>query len=780
MAYYPSDDFGKLINSTTYLAGQHTADYLRNIADLAAHICGCQHSGVSILDDAGHLIPFYKAAGADKPEDDFLRQVLDPEKVVQQSNDAQEFCAAIPLLQADSTRMGVLWVTGKEVKVLDDQQQRSLVLLGAQLMIYLETERKNQELEQANTTLGKFNHLFNYSNEIHCITDLDGKIKYINDSVQELLGYMPEEVMNKNIWDFCAAGERERSMPVIEAELAAGKDRFQIETKTITKSGRMKWFEWSDVIKDGHWLVNGRDISRRKQAELQAKVLTVAVEKSSAGVFIRNADNKVTWINEAMENLTGFSLKELKGKVFAKLLVGQDTDISVFEYAVKMAQANEPYKIEIKCYKKDGTPVWLFISNTPSFNELGELERYVGVAFDITERKEVEAQLIKTREDAINLSRAKENFLSVMSHELRTPLNGVIGASRLLVEEEHLEHQQETLNILQFSAQNLLTLINDVLDFTKIETGNMLLESELLDLRSLVDKTIHSFKPKALEQGIKLSYDFDAGIPNLVYGDPTRLYQILVNLVGNAVKFTSKGYVNIQVSVEVEQEEEASIRFTVQDTGIGIAHDKLENIFDAYTQAGAETARKYGGTGLGLAITKKLVELHGSAISVISTPGVGTSFFFSIAFRKCDPAEACKPPAPVVQEDLSGRVLVVDDSPMNRIIAQKILTKWKLHVDLAENGLEALEMIEEKHYDLVLMDIHMPVMDGFEAVKNLRSRKEEKYRHLPVLALTGSVFSGHEHLIQEAGMNDYVLKPFDAQLLYRKIKLLLAVPNRSS
>jgi PAS domain S-box-containing protein len=742
----------------------------------------CPHSGLSILDDAGNWIPFFKGPDttALEPEDIFLRDVLDAGKVYQRSNGGPGFCAAVPLIPADNIRIGVLWVADKASKVLNDHQQRSFLLLSAQLMTYLEVERKNQELERSKMELGKFNDLFNYSNEIHCITDQEGKIKYINDSVHQLLGYMPAEVMNKTIWDFCAAGERERSMPVILAEIAAGKDRFQIETKTITKNGKIKWFEWSDVIKDGNWLVNGRDISRRKQAEMQAKVLTVAVEKSTAGVFIRNADNKVTWINEAMEHLTGYTLKELKGKVIAKLLVGQDTDISVFEYAVKMAQANESYKIEIKCYKKDGTPIWLFISNTPSFNEFGELERYVGVAFDITDRKEAEAQLIKTREDAINLSLAKENFLSVMSHELRTPLNGVIGASRLLVDAEHLEQQKETLNILQFSAQNLLTLINDVLDFTKIETGNMLLESELLDLRSLVDKTTHSFKPKALEQGIKLGYDFDARVPNFVYGDPTRLYQILVNLVGNAVKFTSKGYIDIQVALEEEREHDTVMKFTIKDTGIGIAYDKLENIFNAYTQAGAETSRKYGGTGLGLAITKKLVELHGSEIHVVSTLGEGTSFFFSIAFRKCDPSEVCEPAAPVVQEDLSGHVLVVDDSPMNRVIAQKILSRWKLSVDLAENGLEALEKIESTNYDLVLMDIHMPVMDGFEAVKNLRSRAEPKYQLLPVLALTGSVFLGHEHLIKEAGMNDYVLKPFDAALLYRKLKALLAPPEVSA
>jgi CheY-like chemotaxis protein/two-component sensor histidine kinase len=323
-------------------------------------------------------------------------------------------------------------------------------------------------------------------------------------------------------------------------------------------------------------------------------------------------------------------------------------------------------------------------------------------------------------------------------------------------------------------------LINDVLDFTKIETGNMLLESEVLDLRSLVDKTIHSFKLKAYEQGIKLSYEFDERIPNFVYGDHTRLYQILVNLVGNAVKFTSNGFTKVQISLEEEREEETAIKFQIQDSGIGVAPDKLEAIFDAYTQAGAETSRKYGGTGLGLAITKKLVELHGAEIHVTSTLGEGTNFYFTISFQKCNASAVPRPVGPSVKEDLSGHVLVVDDSPMNRIIAQKILSKWKLSVDLAEDGMQALEKIESTHYDLVLLDIHMPVLDGFETVKNLRRRKEIKYKLLPVIALTGSVFAEHEHLIREAGMNDYILKPFDSELLYRKIKILLSPVNLSA
>ena len=764
------------------LTDQVTKDYAQTIMDLASQVSDISFSNLSLLNENGALTHFVEVRDVDDISiDTLIRQVTGPDQVYQASivgtASTKHFFAGVALYSQDSVWVGALWGIDQQAVTLTGQQQQALTRLGDQLMKYLSLVRENQDLALSKVNFQRFNDLFNYSSEIHCITDGEGHIKYINDSIYDLLGYLPEEVMDKTIWDFCTEGERDRVMPYITNEISQGKDRFQVQTKTLTKHGELKWFEWSDVIKDSYWLVNGRDITQRKQADLRAKVLTLAVEKSAAGVFIRDRNNKITWMNESMEYLIGYSLKELKGQMFAKLLLGKASDISIYEYAAKMTAENQPYKVEILCYKKDGSPIWLFISNTPLFNDLGELEQYVGVAFDITERKEVEAQLIKTKEEAINLGLAKENFLAVMSHELRTPLNGVIGAARLLANEEHSEHQEETLQILQFSAQNLLTLINDVLDFTKIETGNMLLESEPLDLQSLVEKTVHSLKPKANEQGISLSCEFDPGLPNLLYGDSTRLYQILINLAGNAVKFTAKGQVIIKLSLEEKGTTTASIRFDIIDTGIGIAPDKLDAIFDAYTQAGAETSRKYGGTGLGLAITKKLVQLYGSEIKVTSTLGEGTNFFFTITFKKIDPFTVSQPLSPSILDDLRGHVLVVEDSAMNRLIAQRILTKWKLSVDLAEDGVQALEKIQSQHYDLVLMDIHMPGMDGFETVKTLRRLKDIKYQALPVIALTGSVFAEHEMMIREAGMNDFVLKPFDAALLYRKIKHLLGPAN---
>ncbi|RYE36789.1 MAG: PAS domain-containing sensor histidine kinase, partial [Sphingobacteriaceae bacterium] len=876
--------------------------------DLAVYICKCRTALICIFDpelqlQTGISCPNQLTQLLSRRElhlkevqaidTDSLKKNLGIETALDE--DIFSYLTVVPLINSAGELIGALCLTDQEAIILDNQQKKALLLLAKQLSSKLINTRNSEQLKASLTKAEKFHDLFNQSSEIHCITDLEGRIEYINDSVYWLLGYAPQETAGKTIWDFCAPGERERLRPEIYAELGRGADRFRVETRTLTKSGELRWFEWSDVVKQDHWLINGRDITDRKRAELEARILGTAMERASAAVFIRDINLEITWINDAAIKLMGYTLEEVKGKPFGNLLVGPDTDIAVCQQAARMIEEGEPYEMEVQLYKKDGSPVWLFIStsfvldqagnaerivsvafditarkqvelearvlstavertsaavfirntnleitwinsaaevlmgysleelqgktfisafagpdtdtsiyayaarmvkqklpyeievlfykkdgspvwlsfsNSSVYNQAGQMERVVCVAFDITARKEAEAQILKTRDEAIKLSRAKESFLSVMSHEMRTPLNAVIGMSRILLEEEHLPGQQEHLDILGFSAQNLLTLINDVLDFTKIETGNMVLESRPVDLEQLLHNTVQSLKPKAREQGIGLFYEIAPGMPLQVYADQTRLYQILMNLAGNAVKFTSSGYVKVSLYLLEQSEQEIKIGFAVSDTGIGIASNKLETIFDAYTQAGSDISRKYGGTGLGLAITQKLVTLYSSEIKVQSELGKGTTFAFNITFKKASSAQT---EAATAENDqaLWGHVLVVDDSSVNRLVAGKILHKWGLTTDFAENGAEALEKIKTNTYILVLMDIHMPVMNGLQAAALIRAEPETYYQHLPILALTGSIQDQEQQLIETNGMNGYILKPFDTGELYRKIKELL-------
>jgi PAS domain S-box-containing protein len=747
------------------------------ITDLATCICSCQsslicifdsklkiHTGISCPNQLTNLLSqqeLLKGEVWTVPAGLLTGQLLGEETF--------SYLAAVPLITLTGELIGALCITDHKVISLDEQQKKALLLLAEQVSSKLINAKSSELLRDSPAKAEKIYNLFNQSSEIHCITDLEGKITYINESVYRVLGYAPKETIGKTIWDFCVSGERDRLRPEIYAALDKGVDRFHVVTRTLTKTGELRWFEWSDVVKEDHWLINGRDITARKQAELEARILTTAVERSSAAVFIRNIKMEITWANLAAEQLMGFSVEELIGKTFANLFTGPDTDTIVYGNAEDRVRENIPYEIEVHVYKKDKSPVWLYVSNSLVYDQAGQMERIVSVAFDITVRKQAELLLIKTRDEAIKLSRAKESFLSIMSHEMRTPLNAVIGMSRILLEEKHLTHQQEHLDILGFSAQNLLKLINDVLDFTKIETGNMVLEWRPVNLEQLLHNTIQSLKPKANEQGIRLFYEIAPNFPIQVYADQIRLYQIMMNLAGNAIKFTATGYVKVSLQVKEETDNTMMICFAVTDTGIGIARDKLETIFDAYTQAGSDITRKYGGTGLGLAITKKLIDLHDSEIVVQSELGHGTTFAFNITFKKASSVET-EAANSEKEQALSGHVLVVDDSAVNRLVAGKILQKWGLTTDFAENGSEAVEKVKTNQFDLVLMDIHMPEMGGFEAAGLIRAEQEDYYQQLPILALTGSILDQEQQKIHSYGLNGYILKPFDTSELYRKVK----------
>jgi CheY-like chemotaxis protein len=313
-----------------------------------------------------------------------------------------------------------------------------------------------------------------------------------------------------------------------------------------------------------------------------------------------------------------------------------------------------------------------------------------------------------------------------------------------------------------------MLLINDVLDFTKIETGNIELEKANVDLRDMVNSITASMQYKAVENKIYLKQSIDETIPLLVIGDRARLTQILLNLVSNSVKFTPSGGVNIDLKVIEDNEKSVRIRFAVSDTGIGIANNKLNTIFESFKQAEADITRNYGGTGLGLAISKRLIELHDSRINVDSVLGQGSTFWFTITFNKIE--DNTINDKNKVETELNVNVLVVDDNQINRLLINKVLKKWGANADFAENGIEAIEKLElYKNFDVVLMDINMPLMGGLEATGIIRSKADPYFQKLPIIALTASVLSNQMGQIEDAGMNDYILKPFDPKTLYDKL-----------
>jgi PAS domain S-box-containing protein len=441
---------------------------------------------------------------------------------------------------------------------------------------------------------------------------------------------------------------------------------------------------------------------------------------------------------------------------FRKMIKSLDSPTLLFEKEIKNITTGE-YKwyqvIKTPLVRHDGTP------------------QLLSIATDISHIKKTEEELIRAKEEAVQSMKAKEMFLSNMSHEIRTPMNAVIGMTHLLLQESPRPDQQECLNTLKFAGENLLVLINDILDFNKIESGKIAFEEIDFNIHDLLQGVIQSLAFKADEKAIAINLHLDHDLPKLIVGDPVRLNQILTNLVSNAVKFTEEGGVQVEVVVGEETDQQVSINFTITDTGIGIAADKIDYIFETFTQASTETTRRFGGTGLGLAITKRLLELQNSQIQVESQEGVGSTFFFRLSFKKSTSLalSSHKARVEVMDRNLTHvRLLLVEDNKANQLVASKFLRKWGIEPAYAVNGQIAVDMVQKYDYDIILMDLQMPEMDGYQATKAIRSLASNK-AHTPIIALTASAMLDVKDKVYIMGMNDYISKPFNPNELYAKI-----------
>lgn len=509
------------------------------------------------------------------------------------------------------------------------------------------------------------------------------------------------------------------------------------------------------------------DLTDKRKAEEELQVLSLVASKTNTGVNIMDNEGITTWVNHSLEKLTGYTLEELKGNQLGNILSANFYDQELLDKSRMMSKNNQSYAIEVPAEKKDGSQIWLEVSNTPVINNTGVVERQIDLISDITLRKQIEQEMIAAREQALKLSQAKEMFLSVMSHEIRTPLNAIIGLTHLLLDNEPKPSQVDDLNILRFSGENLLHIINDILDFNKIETGNMELEEAPFNLKSLANDIVNSLRVNVKKNHNDLKLLLDPAIPDFLYGDKNRLYQILMNFLSNAIKFTNNGFIKLKIHLLTEDDERTAIKFVIEDTGIGIPKDKHDYIFETFTQAKTDISRKYGGSGLGLAITKKLLTLYNAQIKVDSVEGEGTSFSFKIEFQKANETSMMTVPATDLTVFLNKRILVVDDNEINIMIIRRILSKWGLAVDSATDGYEAIERVRTGDYDLIFMDIKMPGIDGFETTSLIRT--EKKGNHIPVIALTASTLKNDFYKFEECGMNGHVLKPFNPD----EIKVLL-------
>ena len=510
-----------------------------------------------------------------------------------------------------------------------------------------------------------------------------------------------------------------------------------------------------------------------------ARLLEAAIINANDGVIITNAEleengPEIIYVNEAFTSISGYSSEEVLGKT-PRILQGPGTDKKVLESLKNKLKKGKPFKGELKNYAKDGTPYWLDISIVPVKDDENNITHFTAIERDITERKAFEKELTEQKEKAEAANVAKSDFLATMSHELRTPMNGIIGMAEMLLDSDLSHEQRENTETLHGSSENLLSILNDILDISKIEAGELELEYVPFHVSTAMQQIVQLFTPLATSKGIKLKFDRDEQAPSTVISDLGRIQQILRNLISNALKFTEKGSITVFLKTAYENKD-PYLFAAVKDTGIGIPEDKKEAIFDKFTQADTSVTREFGGTGLGLAITQHLVSMLNGKIGVDSIEGEGSTFWFTLPLtvaaedmkavnlydKKID-SESLKAPKNI-------SILAVDDHPVNQVFIRKLLKKLGfVNVDMAENGREALEMIDVGQYDIVLMDCQMPEIDGYQAATILREKEKGTGKHLPVVALTANAMIGDREKCIRSGMDDYLSKPIKADELMELI-----------
>ena len=644
-----------------------------------------------------------------------------------------------------------------------------------------EMVKVREELKESSR---KYKLLSEYSKDVIALQDPEGAYTFMSPSVEELIGYAPDEIIGMTPFDFAHADDH----ALISNVFTEYKEDNRIWMRNLRfrlrhRNGHYIWVESSGrfitsaegrlesiqtTTREISWQVEAEELLRSSQENLESIIENTpdaiwSVDEHKRLLINNSAFDKLIVAITGKEHTLGLPIPDdLLGKEVAEQWVrAYDAAFSGQRFAVEVAITIEGTKHIFEQF----------------FNPIYGLDESVhGVAIfarDVTVRKQSESELLRAKEKAEEASLAKEQFLSTMSHEMRTPMNAIIGMTHLLMQEKPRPDQQENLELLRFNSESLLALINDILDFNKIESGTLLLENLGFDLKQLVNSVISSNEIAAIEKHLQLRVSIAEEVPKLIKGDPKRLTQIINNLVSNAIKFTHVGEVHLSVKTD-SHSNSPLLLFMIEDSGIGIPEDKLDTIFDRFTQGDTAITRKYGGSGLGLSITRSLVEMMGGTVSVESTLGEGSVFQFSLPYEAASTKEVLSYGFDNKQYfDFSKaqmHVLLVEDNRANRYVASRFLHKWGIVLSYAHNGVEALEMIQSRHFDLVLMDLQMPQMDGYQATIEIRKLPEAYFQQIPILALTASALADVGIKIARAGMDDVITKPFNPFELNLKIK----------
>ena len=804
---------------------------MRNSREFAQSTIDALSSHICVLDETGTIIAVNRAwrdfAEANSPED--CGEALDADvyrcsigeganyvDVCRRSEDedssgAEEFADGI-----EAVLKGERTLYSKEYPCHSPQEQRWFLARvtrffsnGAPRVVveHINITERAQAEEKLRLSEERFQKIFEQAADGIVITDNHGKLRLANPAFLAMTGYSEEEVIGRST-NLLSSGlmpadfYRDLWKTIQSGQVWQGEMINRRKDRTLyTEEMRIAPFRNANGETSGYIAVK-RDITERKRAEellrQTADRLALAASAGSAGIWHFDVVNNVLHWDEQMFRLYAITEDKFSGSYEAWLAQLHPEDRSRAEEELNAAMRGEKeFDCQFRIVWPDGSIRYLRANALVKWDASGKPIQIVGTNRDITSQKEAAAALLESnlrlqgetelaRESSIAAdaaNAAKSEFLANMSHEIRTPMNGVIGMIGLLLDTELTAEQRRYAGIARASGESLLQLINDILDFSKIEAKKLKLETIDFDLRILLDNVASIHSDSAQAKGIKLLCIADSTVPTQLRGAPGRLLQILTNLAANAIKFTEKGEVVVRVALEGEGGSDCVLRFSVSDTGIGIPKDKLGVLFNKFSQVEASTTRKYGGTGLGLAISKQLAELMGGEVGVTSQEGKGSEFWFTARLGRSlglvVQHGGAQPEGRTIAS-FTGRVLIAEDNSTNREVALGMLKKLGLRADAVANGAEALTALESIPYDLVLMDMRMPVMDGLEATRQIRNPLSAVLnRDIPIVALTANAMQRDRDACLAAGMNGFVPKPIGKAELRDALGKWLITPNRA-
>jgi PAS domain S-box-containing protein len=676
-------------------------------------------------------------------------------------------------------------------------------------------EHKAYELYKANESLKKLNQ--NLENEISLRTkslaiseeqyrtvieqardiiyriDYEGYFLFINKIGIKTFGYTEEEIVGRRYIEFLPKEDLESEFSyyteVRDSEISTDYHEFRI----MSKNGDVFWVgqnvnRVTDSEGNVYFTAVARDITQRKGTEIALAEAKIELQKSEIkyrsiienmelGLLEVDTKGYITRVYDAFNKMLGYEGDELVGKNANDVFLGEEFNQTI-DIEDKKRLKGQAGVYEMKIKKKDGSEIWVIISGAPFYDEKGNVIGSIGVHYDITDRKVLQTQLEIARSKAVKAQQAEKAFLANMSHEIRTPLNAIIGMSHLLMDTNLDEEQSDFLDTLNNSASILKTLISDILDISKIDAGSLEVQNKPFDIKILGEKLVNTFKKQDQDGDVKFKYSCDPRIQYSLNSDPQLINQVLINLLGNAQKFTSVGSVELNISVVSENINSTKIKFIVKDTGIGISELEVNQIFQEFKQANNNIRTKFGGSGLGLSISYQLVKLLGGQLTVSSSKGQGSTFSFELEMKKSKELPRLEKKISLFESFNTEKkaILIVEDNAMNLKYITSLLKKWKITHYIAYNGKQAFELTKDNNYDLIFMDLQMPIMGGFEATQLIRNSKNQNSK-IPIIALTASTFLSKKILALKAGMTDFLSKPFTPDQLYEIIDKYLNIIN---